>query len=57
MPAKATLFNHKCDAIFDFGTGARNDCFFNSFGNNILLLKYKIRNLLIMLCIFLDLNI
>ena len=36
MPAKATLFNSKCEAIYDFGTGARNECFFNQLGNNIL---------------------
>lgn len=33
MPAKATLFNLKCDAIFDFGTGHRNSIYYNDFGN------------------------
>lgn len=33
MPAKATLFNLKCDVIFDFGTGNRNSIYYNEFGN------------------------
>lgn len=33
MPAKATLFNLKCDAVFDFGTGHRNSVYYNDFGN------------------------
>ncbi|CAO1339026.1 unnamed protein product [Diamesa hyperborea] len=36
MPAKATLFNLKCDAVFDFGTGIRNSIYFNEFGNMVL---------------------
>lgn len=36
MPAKATLFNIKCEPKFDFGTGPRNCVYFNSFGNHIL---------------------
>ena len=36
MPAKATLFDLKCEALFDFGTGPRNDVFYNPQGNNIL---------------------
>ena len=40
MPAKATLFNSKCEVIFDFGTGSRNECYYNQQGNNILLKKY-----------------
>ena len=36
MPAKATLYNIKCDPVFDFGTGPRNDVFYNPHGNNIL---------------------
>ena len=36
MPAKATLFNIKCESLFDFGTGPRNDVFYNPHGNNIL---------------------
>ena len=43
MPAKATLFNSKCEAIYDFGTGARNECFFNPHGNNILLFTCLLR--------------
>ena len=37
MPAKATLFNIKCEPKFDFGTGPRNCVFFNPFGNLLLL--------------------
>lgn len=36
MPAKATLFNTKCDQIFDFGTGNRNAIYYNAFGNLLL---------------------
>lgn len=36
MPAKATLFNGKCEAVYDFGTGPRNECFYNHTGNHIL---------------------
>ena len=36
MPAKATLFDVKCEPLFDFGTGPRNDIFYNPHGNNIL---------------------
>ena len=39
MPAKATLFDLKCNPLFDFGTGPRNDIFFNPHGNNILFCK------------------
>jgi translation initiation factor 2A len=35
-PAKATLFNLKCDSVFDFGTGIRNSIYFNDFGNLVL---------------------
>ena len=35
MPSKATLFNLKCEPIFDFGTGHRNVANFNPQGNNI----------------------
>lgn len=35
-PANATLFNMKCDVIFDFGTGIRNCIYWNSFGNLVL---------------------
>lgn len=36
MPAKATLFDLKCEPLFDFGTGPRNNVFYNPHGNNIL---------------------
>lgn len=36
MPAKVTLFNAKCDAVYEFGTGPRNDCYYSPHGNNIL---------------------
>lgn len=36
LPAKATLFNLKCDSVFDFGTGIRNSIYFNDFGNLVL---------------------
>eukprot|EP00092_Neocalanus_flemingeri_P017385 GFUD01018805.1.p1 GENE.GFUD01018805.1~~GFUD01018805.1.p1 ORF type:complete len:598 (+),score=151.66 GFUD01018805.1:66-1859(+) len=29
MPAKATMFNTKAEAVFDFGTGPRNEVLFN----------------------------
>lgn len=35
-PAKATLFNMKCDVVFDFGTGIRNHVYWNDFGNLVL---------------------
>merc|ERR1719266_1702990 len=37
MPAKATLFNKKCEKVFDFGTGARNLALFNAQGSLLLL--------------------
>ncbi|XP_055377227.1 eukaryotic translation initiation factor 2A [Condylostylus longicornis] len=37
MPAKAALFNLKCDMIFDFGDSNRNSAYFNPFGNLLLL--------------------
>ena len=36
MPSKATLFNLKCDSIFEFDTGHRNSLYFNDFGNLLL---------------------
>ena len=42
MPAKATLFNLKCEAMFDFGTGPRNICQYNPQGNNILFKSSKL---------------
>lgn len=32
MPAKCTVFNMKNDPVFDFGTGPRNQLFYNCFG-------------------------
>ncbi|XP_074633342.1 eukaryotic translation initiation factor 2A-like isoform X2 [Acropora palmata] len=40
MPAKATLYNIKCDPVFDFGTGPRNDVFYNPHGNIICLVGF-----------------
>jgi len=37
MPARATLFNKKCESVFDFGTGPRNMVLFNPIGNLLLL--------------------
>ncbi|CAH1133754.1 unnamed protein product [Ceutorhynchus assimilis] len=37
MPAKATLFNLKCEPIFELGTGARNAIYYNPHGNILLL--------------------
>jgi len=37
MPAKATLYNLKCDVIFDFGTGPRNCLYYNPQGNLLCL--------------------
>lgn len=36
MPSKATLFNLKCDAVFEFGTGNRNSIYYNDFGNLLI---------------------
>ena len=37
MPAKATLYNLKCEPVFDFGTGPRNVAYFNPQGNILCL--------------------
>jgi len=37
MPAKAKIYNVKCEPIFDFGTGQRNLCFYNPHGNILCL--------------------
>ncbi|XP_072033721.1 eukaryotic translation initiation factor 2A-like [Amphiura filiformis] len=37
MPAKATLFNIKCEPVYDFGTGPRNCVYYNPQGNIICL--------------------
>ncbi|KAK8746284.1 hypothetical protein OTU49_017344 [Cherax quadricarinatus] len=36
MPSKATLFNQKCEAIAEFGSGARNTVLVNPVGNIVL---------------------
>lgn len=36
MPAKATLYNLKCDVVFEFGTGNRNSIYYNEFGNLLI---------------------
>ncbi|XP_026683231.1 eukaryotic translation initiation factor 2A [Diaphorina citri] len=44
MPAKATLYNVKCEPVFDFGQAPRNTIHFNPHGNILLLgkLQFKI---------------
>uniref|UniRef100_A0A7N4PMR7 Eukaryotic translation initiation factor 2A n=1 Tax=Sarcophilus harrisii TaxID=9305 RepID=A0A7N4PMR7_SARHA len=37
MPAKATIFNLKCDPVFDFGTGPRNAAYYSPHGNILVL--------------------
>ncbi|XP_059160587.1 eukaryotic translation initiation factor 2A-like [Physella acuta] len=37
MPAKTTIYNLKCEPVFDFGTGPRNICSFNPQGNILCL--------------------
>jgi len=37
MPAKATLYNKKCEKVFDFGTGPRNLALFNCQGSLLML--------------------
>ncbi|XP_035240981.1 eukaryotic translation initiation factor 2A [Anguilla anguilla] len=37
MPAKATVFNQKCDPVFDFGTGPRNAAFYSPQGHILVL--------------------
>ena len=37
MPAKATIFNKKCEPVFDFGTGSRNMALYNPQGNVLML--------------------
>lgn len=36
MPSKATMFNHKCEAVAEFGEGARNTVLVNPVGNIVL---------------------
>ncbi|XP_058802809.1 eukaryotic translation initiation factor 2A [Phymastichus coffea] len=37
MPSKATLFNLKCEAVFEFGTKHRNAIYYNPHGNIVIL--------------------
>ena len=37
VPAKATLFNIKCEPVFEFGTGPRNCVHYNPQGNILIL--------------------
>lgn len=37
MPAKASLFNHKCDVVHNFGPSPKNMCVYNPHGNMLLL--------------------
>ncbi|XP_055911594.1 eukaryotic translation initiation factor 2A [Eupeodes corollae] len=37
MPSKASLYNLKCDVIFNFGEAPRNCAYFNDFGNLLIL--------------------
>ncbi|KAF4804251.1 Eukaryotic translation initiation factor 2A [Turdus rufiventris] len=37
MPAKATVFNLKCDPVFDFGTGPRNAVYYSPHGHILVL--------------------
>ncbi|XP_060005613.1 eukaryotic translation initiation factor 2A isoform X4 [Lagenorhynchus albirostris] len=37
MPAKATIFNLKCDPVFDFGTGPRNAAYYSPHGHILVL--------------------
>lgn len=37
MPARATMFNEKCEPIFDFGTGSRNTISFSPHGRFVAL--------------------
>nr|XP_060623707.1 eukaryotic translation initiation factor 2A isoform X1 [Anolis sagrei ordinatus] len=37
MPAKATIFNLKCDSVFDFGTGPHNAAYYSPQGHILVL--------------------
>lgn len=37
MPSKATMFNHKCEVVSEFGEGARNTVLVNPVGNIVLI--------------------
>ena len=46
MPAKATLYNTKCESIYDFGTGPRNAVHINPHGNSkeFLVVTFALRS-------------
>lgn len=50
MPSKATLFNLKCEPVFEFGTGPRNCIYYNPHGNNILLCALFMQHKYFLLC-------
>lgn len=37
MPAKSTIFNLKCEPVYELGTGSRNSIYYNPHGNLLLL--------------------
>ncbi|XP_078488594.1 eukaryotic translation initiation factor 2A [Ciona intestinalis] len=37
MPAKACLFNNKCNKTFEFGSTPKNECYYNPHGNLLIL--------------------
>ncbi|KAG8229144.1 hypothetical protein J437_LFUL009213 [Ladona fulva] len=37
MPSRTTLFNLKCESVFEFGTGARNSIYYSPSGSLLLL--------------------
>ncbi|KAF6206920.1 hypothetical protein GE061_018156 [Apolygus lucorum] len=37
MPAKATIFNMKCEPVFELGIGVRNSIYYNPHGNILLM--------------------
>lgn len=41
MPSKATVFNLKCEPVFELGIAPRNTIYFNPQGNNILFYFFK----------------
>jgi uncharacterized protein with WD repeat len=50
MPAKATIFNKKCEPVFDFGTGPRNMALYNPQGSILMLAGFG--NLVLIFLIF-----
>merc|ERR1719402_24327 len=37
MPARVTIYNLKCNPVYDFGEGPRNAIYYNHFGNLVIL--------------------